>query len=98
MLDCTAPEEDAEICSFVNTASSAIECTVETMTLTLSRPHHVATLVDLEPRTSGVALCPMCETTRPSENEDLRETGCDWLCVRCGQRWDATRLQTAVIF
>ena len=64
------------------------------MTLTLSRPHQVATLVDLEPRTSGVALCPMCQATPPSQDEDLLEAGCDWLCVRCGQWRDASRLQT----
>ena len=64
------------------------------MTLTPTLPRQVATLVDREPRTSGVALCPMCHTTHPSLTEDLLEAGCDWLCVRCGQRWDAARLQT----
>ena len=60
------------------------------MTLTLSRPHHVATVVDLEPRTSA----GMCETTRPPRTRVFLEAGCDWLCVRCGQPWIAIRLQT----
>ena len=64
------------------------------MTLTPALSRHVATLVDDEPRISAVALCPMCHTTHPSLTEDLLEAGCDWLCVRCGQRWDATRLET----
>lgn len=64
------------------------------MTVTSSSPRQVATLVASEPDTSGLALCPMCHTTHPSLTEGALEAGCDWLCVRCGQRWDAQRLQT----
>ena len=64
------------------------------MTLTPALSRQVATLVEPEPRTSAVALCPMCHTTDVSLTEDLLEAGCDWLCVRCGQRWDAARLRT----
>jgi hypothetical protein len=64
------------------------------MALTSSSPHQVATLVDSEPYTSGLAVCPLCHTTNPSLSEDALEAGCDWLCVRCGQRWDAGRLRS----
>ena len=35
-----------------------------------------------------------CMISAPFAAEVLSAAGCDWLCVRCGQRWDAGRLRS----
>ncbi|MGH9345863.1 MAG: hypothetical protein ACRD26_01220 [Vicinamibacterales bacterium] len=40
----------------------------------------------------------MCHTTHPVLTDDARQSGSDWRCVRCGQRWDAARLATVAAY
>jgi ribosomal protein L37AE/L43A len=61
----------------------------------------VTTMLDLEPAELDVepadfssATCPLCETTHPSLTREALEAGAFWCCARCGQHWDAQRLQT----
>jgi len=53
----------------------------------------VTTMLD-EPADFSCATCPLCETTHPSLTREALEAGASWYCVRCGQHWDAQRLQT----
>jgi ribosomal protein L37AE/L43A len=43
------------------------------------------------------ASCPFCHTTNPITAEALA-LGAGWHCVRCGQRWDAARLETVAAY
>jgi transcription elongation factor Elf1 len=47
----------------------------------------------------GVQLfvCPMCHTPA-SVTLAAIDAGADWRCVRCGQRWDATRLAAVTAY
>jgi transposase-like protein len=42
-----------------------------------------------------MATCPLCHTAEAGMSSAALREGASWRCVRCGQRWDATRLQTA---
>jgi len=64
------------------------------MDLSPSSPQKITVLVTVEPDVSGPVTCPMCHTTHSSLTADALKVGTDWLCARCGQRWDATRLAT----
>jgi hypothetical protein len=44
-----------------------------------------------------VATCPMCHTPATLSGSAL-EAGGDWRCVRCGQRWDAARLEAVAAY
>ena len=46
------------------------------------------------PDGSRLVSCPLCHTTHPSLTYGALESGGDWRCHRCGQRWDAKRLAT----
>jgi hypothetical protein len=46
------------------------------------------------PDGSRLVSCPLCHTTHPFRTDDAFESGGDWRCTRCGQRWDAGRLAT----
>jgi hypothetical protein len=55
-------------------------------------------LLEPVPDGSGLVSCPLCHTTHPSLTRDAVETGGDWRCTRCGQRWDARRLATVAAY
>ena len=42
-------------------------------------------------------MCPLCHTPTSLPQSAL-DTGADWRCVTCGQRWDATRLSTVAAY
>jgi hypothetical protein len=51
----------------------------------------------IAPEVVGFATCPLCHTSAPT----LRSSapgGDDWLCSRCGQQWDTTRLATVAAY
>lgn len=39
--------------------------------------------------------CPLCHTTDATMTTTALFDGAYWRCTRCGQMWDAGRLQTA---
>lgn len=51
-----------------------------------------------EPRQLTVAditpTCPLCHTSHPTMTTAALMEGASWRCTRCGQMWDAMRLQT----
>lgn len=47
---------------------------------------------------SGVATCPSCRTADATMSSDALRNGVDWQCARCGQKWNATRLETAAAY
>lgn len=44
------------------------------------------------------ATCPSCHTSDASLTNERLQAGVSWLCVRCGQRWDARRLETVAAY
>ena len=38
--------------------------------------------------------CPNCHTPHSSPTDDALQARDSWVCVRCGQQWDAHRLET----
>jgi hypothetical protein len=52
----------------------------------------VTTMLDVEPDGVASAICPLCQTTRPSLTHEALAAGDSWRCARCGQRWHALRL------
>ena len=41
------------------------------------------------------ATCPLCHVSDPTMTPQALLEGAAWTCGRCGQKWDATRLETA---
>ena len=39
--------------------------------------------------------CPLCQTVADGSSDAANGS---WWCRRCGQRWDATRLETAAAY
>ncbi len=62
------------------------------MTHNLSKPRATAMLLDEEPDTVRLVVCPMCHTRASSLTRSALDAGGNWRCVRCGQYWDADRL------
>ena len=44
------------------------------------------------------AVCPSCHTVYPSLTSEGLAAGVSWTCVRCGERWNATRLATVAAY
>jgi hypothetical protein len=57
-----------------------------------------AELPEPVPDGSRLVSCPLCHTTNPSLTRDALQAGGDWRCVRCDQRWDASRLATVAAY
>ena len=55
------------------------------------------TAIHLTSRPTGdiVPTCPLCHTADATMTTSALAEGAFWRCVRCGQLWDALRLQTA---
>jgi hypothetical protein len=62
-----------------------------------SRPHATAVLLDDHQDNIRSATCPMCHTSATLSQSAL-EAGGDWRCVRCGQHWDAARLEAVAAY
>ena len=67
------------------------------MTLSASPPKVTATVVDDEQDPALVLTCPLCHTPT-SLTQNAVDAGGEWRCVRCGQRWDATRLSAVAAY
>jgi transposase len=44
------------------------------------------------------ATCPLCHQPAPTITPEALLEGAAWSCSRCGQKWDATRLETAAVY
>jgi ribosomal protein L37AE/L43A len=42
--------------------------------------------------------CPLCHTADAGISTEAVAAGGSWKCVRCGQRWDTGRLETAAAY
>jgi transposase len=55
-----------------------------------------------EPGTAPTAVssctCPMCHTVDAAMTANALASGGYWLCIRCGQEWDANRLATRAAY
>jgi PHP family Zn ribbon phosphoesterase len=51
----------------------------------------------MESNGSAQTACPFCHTAFPLTSGGVEAPG-DWRCVRCGQRWDASRLATVAAY
>ena len=53
-------------------------------------------IVEVQPPTNDVIpTCPLCHTSTTAVTVHTLREGAYWRCTRCGQMWDAFRLQTA---
>ena len=55
-------------------------------------------LPEMPARMQGLVSCPLCHTSHPSLTHEALESGIDWPCARCGQRWDARRLAAVAAY
>ena len=67
------------------------------MTTSLSSSQLTAALLET-PGTSRLATCPLCHTPHASLTDEALQAGDNWRCVRCGQQWDARRLETVAAY
>ena len=44
------------------------------------------------------ATCPLCHTLDPTTTPEALLEGATWSCTRCGQKWDAARLEAAAAY
>jgi predicted Zn finger-like uncharacterized protein len=42
--------------------------------------------------------CPLCHTLDQTVTSDSLRTGGRWRCTRCGQAWDAARLEAVAAY
>jgi len=52
----------------------------------------------MESDVSVQTTCPYCHTAFALTSGGAGEAAGDWRCVRCGQRWDASRLATVAAY
>jgi len=45
-----------------------------------------------------VVACPFCHTPHGSLTDEALHLSDYWVCVRCGQHWDAHRLETVTAY
>ena len=64
----------------------------------LSSPRATAALLELPSDTLRPVTCPSCHTTHGSLTQEALQAGGVWVCVRCGQGWDAHRLATVAAY
>ena len=62
-----------------------------------SRPS-MSPVADVVPDLEAFATCPLCHTADSRVTTLAVSGGADWLCARCGQRWDALRLRTVAAY
>lgn len=44
------------------------------------------------------ATCPLCHMLDPTMTPEALLEGAAWSCSRCGQKWDAARLETVAAY
>ena len=67
------------------------------MTLLFSQPQVTAAVLDADQDAPLLVTCPLCHTPTSLTQSAIDEGG-DWRCVRCGQRWDSTRLSAVATY
>ena len=67
------------------------------MASSFSRTAATAVLLEDDQDILRSATCPMCHASA-TLSESALEAGGDWRCVRCGQRWDAARLEAVAAY
>jgi hypothetical protein len=67
------------------------------MTSRSSRAQVTVAVLDGEPDASPMVTCLLCHTPA-SLTQHAIDAGTGWQCVRCGQRWDATRLAAVAAY
>jgi hypothetical protein len=67
------------------------------MTNNVSQSNAAAALLDDAPGAMRPAACPMCHT-RASLTQAAVDAGGAWRCVRCGQQWDAERIEAVAAY
>ena len=55
-------------------------------------------LADVVPDLEGFATCPSCHTADSRVTNLAVSGGADWHCARCGQLWNALRLETVAAY
>jgi hypothetical protein len=45
-----------------------------------------------------LCVCPMCHTVAAAMTASALSRGGYWLCIRCGQGWDTSRLATRAAY
>jgi transposase-like protein len=55
----------------------------------------VATIGMATPPDDIIPTCPLCHTSTGAVTVHALREGASWRCTRCGQMWDAMRLQSA---
>jgi len=68
------------------------------MTQSLTSPHVAVALAEAPPDTAQHPVCPSCHTVHVSAMVEALQAEESWQCVRCGQRWNARRLETAATY
>ena len=61
------------------------------------QPDVTAALLDDERAAERPVTCPMCHTPA-SLTQGATDAGPGWRCVRCGQRWDASRVAAVAAY
>ena len=68
------------------------------MTPSLSSPRLTAAPPETPADPLRLATCPLCHTSHASLTHQMLQAGGGWRCIRCGQRWDARRLETVAAY
>ena len=68
------------------------------MTQPLSSPRVAVALAEVPAGTLQRPVCPSCHTVHASSMVEALQAEENWQCVRCGQRWNARRLETAATY
>jgi hypothetical protein len=71
---------------------------VMTQALSLASPQWPAALPETPAEPLRLATCPLCHTSEASLTPQMLQAGGGWRCGRCGQRWDARRLETVAAY
>ena len=67
------------------------------MTSPSSRSRVTVGVLDGDPVGAAMTTCLLCHTPTPLTQNAI-DAGSGWQCVRCGQRWDATRLAAVAAY
>jgi transposase-like protein len=68
------------------------------MIRSFSRRQTATAVLEVDSVVPPDATCPLCHTTELSLSGGALAAGGEWRCVRCGQRWDARRLETVAAY
>lgn len=58
------------------------------------RPETTVPIMEAPAANDVIPTCPLCHTSTTAVTAQALSEGAYWRCTRCGQMWDALRLQT----